>query len=407
MKIEHFPLEFVKALPILKKIQEAGFEAYFVGGCVRDCLLQHPIHDVDIATSATPYEVAHIFKKTFDLGIQHGTIAVLENGETYEITTFRTESGYEDFRRPDKVEFVRSLKEDLKRRDFTMNALAVDYEGNLIDLFDGLLDLEKKVIRAVGNPEERFFEDALRMMRGVRFAGQLGFTLEEETFFAMKKWHHLLENIAIERIRVEFEKLFQGEFAPFGLAVFFQSELYEYTPLLKNEGEAILNFQEALKISSVKDSIIGWTLLYDLLSSKKNLNDFVKAWKLPNDTLRQMKALMTYLPLRKQGFLQSLEIYYLGVELSEKLEDVLPFYGLTPEKTRLKEIFAALPIKKRQELAISGEDILAYFKKPGGKWVGDSIEFIEKQVVLGLVKNEKESLLTLIQEEFSWNKPLL
>ncbi len=202
--------EFEKALPILKKIERAGFEAYFVGGSVRDRLLDLPVNDVDIATSAHPHEIKEIFKRTVDVGIEHGTILVLTEDSEYEITTFRTESTYKDFRRPDSVTFVRSLTEDLKRRDFTVNAIAMDKEGQLTDPHKGLEDLEKGIIRAVGNPHERFNEDALRMMRAVRFAGQLNFEIEEETLKSIKDNAPLLEKIAIERIQIEFQKLLTG-----------------------------------------------------------------------------------------------------------------------------------------------------------------------------------------------------
>ena len=147
MQIKKLPVEFEEALPILKQIRQAGFEAYFVGGCVRDTLLGLPIHDIDIATSAYPEEIKQIFSKTVDTGIEHGTVMVLDHGIGYEITTFRTESGYQDFRRPDKVEFVRSLAEDLKRRDLTINALALAPDGQIIDLFGGLEDLKAKRIK--------------------------------------------------------------------------------------------------------------------------------------------------------------------------------------------------------------------------------------------------------------------
>ena len=145
MIVENIPDEFKKALPILEKIREAGFEAYFVGGSVRDTLLGLPIHDVDIASSAYPEEIKQIFSKTVDTGVEHGTVMVLDHGTGYEITTFRTESTYQDYRRPDKVEFVRSLEEDLKRRDLTINALAMDDKGKIIDLFDGLKDLKNGI----------------------------------------------------------------------------------------------------------------------------------------------------------------------------------------------------------------------------------------------------------------------
>ena len=168
MYLTAFPNEFQRALPILQQIEAHGYEAYFVGGSVRDTLLGKAIADVDIATSAFPAEIKEIFPKTIDTGIKHGTVTVMQQGIGYEVTTFRTESGYQDFRRPDHVTFVRSLKKDLQRRDFTINALAVRADGLVIDEFDGLTDLANQTIRAVWNADERFHEDALRMMRAVR-----------------------------------------------------------------------------------------------------------------------------------------------------------------------------------------------------------------------------------------------
>lgn len=205
VQIEKMPQEFEDARAVLQKIEDAGFDAFFVGGSVRDTLLNKPIHDVDIASSAYPAEIKHIFKKTVDTGIEHGTVMVIHDGEGYEVTTFRTESGYQDFRRPDQVTFVRSLKEDLMRRDFTINAFALKEDRTVIDIFDGLSDLEHKIIRAVGDPHERFHEDALRMMRAVRFASQLDFKIEAKTLKAIEENNMLLGKISVERILVEFE----------------------------------------------------------------------------------------------------------------------------------------------------------------------------------------------------------
>ena len=188
---------FQDALPVLDIFEKNGFEAYFVGGSVRDALLHKPINDIDIATSAFPEEVKSIFKKTIDVGIQHGTVVVLFQNEPYEVTTFRTESGYQDYRRPDQVTFVRSLEEDLKRRDFTINAFAMDQKGIIKDFFQGLQDLEKKIIRAVGDPYERFHEDALRIMRAIRFQSQLNFDIEEQTFQAVVESASLLSTAAL------------------------------------------------------------------------------------------------------------------------------------------------------------------------------------------------------------------
>ncbi|MFL6556270.1 MAG: CCA tRNA nucleotidyltransferase, partial [Bacillus sp. (in: firmicutes)] len=201
---------FLSASPVLKRIEDAGYEAYFVGGSVRDFLLKREINDVDIATSATPAEVKRIFSRTVDIGIEHGTVLVLFNNESYEITTFRTESEYQDFRRPKEVSFIRSLHEDLKRRDFTMNAIAMDRNNKLIDPFNGYSAIKEKIIQTVGSASARFQEDALRMMRAVRFVSQLSFHIESGTVEALANLVHLLDKIAVERKKAEFEKLLIG-----------------------------------------------------------------------------------------------------------------------------------------------------------------------------------------------------
>ena len=171
---------------ILHILEKAGYEAYVVGGCVRDSILGRSPDDWDITTSAKPEQVKALFHRTVDTGLQHGTVTVLMEKEGYEVTTYRVDGEYEDGRHPKEVTFTASLEEDLKRRDFTINAMAYNPSSGLVDLFGGLEDIERKIIRCVGDPLERFTEDALRIMRAVRFSAQLGFAIEEETRKALK-----------------------------------------------------------------------------------------------------------------------------------------------------------------------------------------------------------------------------
>ena len=195
------------ALWVLEKLNEAGYEAYVVGGCVRDSLLGREPHDWDITTDAEPREVKKIFRKTIDTGLKHGTVTVMNHGEGYEVTTYRVDGDYSDHRRPESVSFTKSLEEDLKRRDFTINAMAYSPRDGLKDFFRGEEDLKTGVIRAVGNPDERFDEDALRIMRAVRFAAQLGFTIEENTREAIRRHTKDLSHVSMERIEAELTKL--------------------------------------------------------------------------------------------------------------------------------------------------------------------------------------------------------
>lgn len=192
---------------IISILESNGHEAYAVGGCVRDCILGKVPHDWDITTSALPQQVKALFERTFDTGIEHGTVTVLMHGVGYEVTTYRVDGKYEDGRHPKEVTFTASLEEDLKRRDFTINAMAYNDTKGLVDLFGGEADLQAGIIKAVGNPIERFTEDALRMLRALRFSAQLGFEIEQETYEAIKTLAPTLEKISAERIQVEMVKL--------------------------------------------------------------------------------------------------------------------------------------------------------------------------------------------------------
>lgn len=192
---------------IITSLQNAGFEAYAVGGCVRDSILGREPGDWDITTSAMPEETKALFEKTVDTGIEHGTVTVLLEREGFEVTTYRIDGKYEDSRHPKEVTFTRSLKEDLLRRDFTINAMAYNEKNGLVDIFGGLRDLKERKIRCVGDAKARFSEDALRILRGIRFAAQLGFSIDEETKAGMEKLAPTLKNISAERIQTELVKM--------------------------------------------------------------------------------------------------------------------------------------------------------------------------------------------------------
>ena len=192
---------------IIHKLIDEGYEAYAVGGCIRDSLLGKEPSDWDITTSASPLQVKSLFRRTIDTGIQHGTVTVMFGKEGFEVTTYRIDGKYEDGRHPKQVTFTKSLEEDLKRRDFTINAMAYNDESGIVDLFDGLKDLDEGVIRAVGNPYDRFNEDALRILRAVRFAAQLDYEIDKETLDAAGELAPNLKKISAERIRVELQKL--------------------------------------------------------------------------------------------------------------------------------------------------------------------------------------------------------
>ena len=275
MVVNDFKNKFKGAIDVLKTFNENGFEAYFVGGCVRDYILKDEFSDIDITTNALPEQVKKIFKKTIDTGIQHGTVTILVGGESYEVTTFRTEDEYTNHRSPEKVEFVSNLREDLDRRDFTINAMAIDFNGILYDYHNGKDDLNTKVIKTVNNPNERFFEDALRMLRAFRFASKLGFEIECETLNAIKSNAELIKFVSIERIVNEFRKLLLGKGNLRSLQLMLESDLNKHIPFL-NE----INIVQDLSKYSFCQSLY-------ILSKINNISlDKLKELKLSNKEIK-------------------------------------------------------------------------------------------------------------------------
>jgi len=212
---------------IINILCQNGFEAFAVGGCVRDIILGRVPNDWDITTSAKPEDVKELFEKTIDTGLKHGTVTVLIDSEPYEVTTYRIDGTYLDHRRPESVEYTSNLVEDLKRRDFTINAMAMSSNKEVIDEFNGLKDLENKIIRCVGDPNERFEEDALRMLRAIRFSAQLGFEIHSETIKAIKNKAHLIKEVSGERIRDELNKILISN-NPMYIANLYNYGLMEY-----------------------------------------------------------------------------------------------------------------------------------------------------------------------------------
>ncbi|MGP6146227.1 CCA tRNA nucleotidyltransferase [Jeotgalibaca sp. A122] len=390
--------EFNKAIPIIEKIEEAGFEAYFVGGGVRDTLLHLPISDVDIASSATPDEIQRIFPITFDVGIKHGTVMVLYDKETYEITTFRTESKYEKFRRPEKVDYVRSLEEDLKRRDFTINAIALNRMGQIKDPFDGQKDIDVKLIRAVGNPIERFREDALRMMRAARFMSQLGFNIEPETKAAVVDYHPLLSKIAIERVREEWTKLLLGRNRKGGIKFFVETRLYHMCPGLQNKQDELIDL--ALFPLQFKTSLAAWTtLLYFLDVEKEEVDEFLRGWKLSNKEINQIRKAYHALKSRLNEFWDFHLLFETGIAIALEVEELITGFGLTNDVNRLLALDKTMPIHSIQDMSINGKEVMALLgSKRGGPYLGTILSDVKNRILSQRLENDKEIIKTFIEK---------
>lgn len=392
MKLEHLPQEFELARPVLQTIEQAGYEAYFVGGSVRDTILGKAIHDVDIATSAYPDEIKGLFKRTVDTGIEHGTVMILDHGTGYETTTFRSESTYTDFRRPDHVTFVRSLAEDLKRRDFTINALAMRENGEVIDLFDGLTDMQNKQIRAVGDAQERFHEDALRMMRAVRFASQLDFTIVPDTLAAITDHAQLLDKIAVERTQVELLKLLTGKTPQRGLTDMLETGLWQYCPDFAAHKQALQLLANRLT-HGVTTEVAAWTLLVTAFGLKTTaVTPFMKHWKTANQTAAAVQVASRTAELLLQGDLNAWQLYQCGQNLIVPANEVAVILGAPDRQATLTQRLAALPIQHKKELAVTGRDLMQAGIQPGPQ-LGAILGDLEYQVVTGVVANDRAALV--------------
>jgi tRNA nucleotidyltransferase (CCA-adding enzyme) len=391
---------FLAAVPVLERLETAGFEAYFVGGAVRDFLLNKEINDVDIATSATPEEVKQIFSKTVDIGIEHGTVLVLYQNLAYEITTFRSEAEYENFRRPKEVAFIRSLSEDLQRRDFTMNAIAMDKDGNLIDPFQGNLAIINQVIQTVGNAENRFQEDALRMMRAVRFVGQLSFKIEEETLNALIEMVHLLEHIAVERKQTEFDKLLSGVNRKQALELILQTNMYHYLPGLSNQEEAIKLVLE-YELERLTSREMWALLIFCLKVEKKEIEEFLRGWRIPLKEIREIQLILHYLNKRFETSWSSYDLYTATKDIFVSSEILyLVINGIAGSDTiqHYTRMYESLPIKERSEMDLTGTDLMAWFNKSGGPWVKELLLKAEQAILDGRVTNSKKIIKEWLME---------
>ena len=397
MQIKNLPAEFEAALPILATIEAGGYEAYFVGGSVRDTLLGKPIHDVDIATSAYPDEVKALFERTVDTGIEHGTVMILDHGQGYETTTFRTESTYTDFRRPDEVTFVRSLEEDLKRRDFTVNALAMKADGTIIDLFDGLADLDNGILRAVGDANERFNEDALRMVRAVRFAAQLGFVIEESTLVAIRENAELMTHIAVERTNVEFTKLMQGKAAEYALVEMITTSLFKSMPALGGSELDLVAFAKLMENDQPKTAEEAWTLLsFELGLSSEDAGTFLRTWKHSKDMLNEVRTSLTLLNKLRVGDVSNYDLYMTGSAITTALA-VAGLSELNVDTDTLRSRYDSLVIKSKAELKMTGRELTVDFGLKPGPLFGRLINDLEAAVVAGELPNDSAALADAVK----------
>ncbi len=365
------------SIAVIEKLEENGHEAVFVGGAVRDFLLGKQATDFDIATSATPEQVKDIFKQTVDIGIEHGTVLVLMGKEPFEVTTYRTEN----------VDDEKSLREDLLRRDFTINALALTKDETIIDLFNGQADLENKIIRAVESPEERFLEDPLRMIRAVRFASVLDFAIEEKTFETIRVEKARLESVSIERIKVEFDKLFTSGNPVKGLQLIVKSGVGEVLPLFPR---LLSGIDRMMPFHTSKE---GWAAF--MMTGKFTVSELVAAYKLSNDEKQFLSKVQKAYEKRDLHSFQKDELYCFDVDVLYCVEKVYcSLHGKIIDVSRENFIKqkALLPIQSKKDLVVNGKDLIQWAGGKGGRWVGEWIERIEYAVLHGHLENHLDTI---------------
>lgn len=424
---------------IIATLQQNNFEAYAVGGCVRDSILGREPNDWDITTSASPEEVKALFRRTIDTGIEHGTVTIMIDKVGYEVTTYRIDGKYEDGRHPTEVTFTRNLKEDLLRRDFTINAMAYNDTDGLVDIFGGLEDIERKVIRCVGDPRARFTEDALRLLRAVRFAAQLGYTIEEETREAMKEIAGNLKKISAERIQVELVKTLVSP-NPFmmkdayelGLTKYFMPEFDLAMETKQHNRHHMYTVGEHSLVATGHiraDKVLRLTMLmHDFgkplcittdeegidhyyghpAKSEEMAKEILHRLKFDNDTIRKVCILIRHHDERivsgvkymrraiarigEEAFPELFEVQEADISAQSEYKKDTKLANLEANRKDYEEICAKKQCVSKAALAVTGKDLIACGMKPG-KEIGAVLDAMLQEVIESPEHNEKEYLL--------------
>ena len=432
---------------IIHTLTAAGFEAYAVGGCIRDSLLGRIPQDWDITTSAFPEQVKALFRKTIDTGIKHGTVTVLMDREGFEVTTYRIDGEYEDARHPKEVVFTRNLTEDLKRRDFTINAMAYNETNGLVDVFDGAGDLKRRIIRCVGDPRERFTEDALRMLRAVRFGAQLGFSIEEHTRAAIGELAPSLKRSSAERIQTELVKLLVSDHPEEVRTLYETGISREIFPWLDEMMKTAQNNPHhcytvgehtLVTLKNIPpDKVLRLTmLLHDMAKPRcltvdeagiyhfkghpqegaRMAGEVMRQLKFDNDTIARVKALILWhddnppvtpanirRAIHRVGLRQYPDLFAvkradtMGKNPSQQA-DMLAY--IDDYEAQYRQIIEEEQCISLKELAVDGSDLIAAGMKPG-KNIGETLDYLLRRVLENPEYNNRETLLKLASERLA------
>jgi len=429
---------------ILDILIKNGYEAYIVGGCVRDSLIERQLKDWDITTSAKPEDILRLFEKTIPTGIKHGTVTVVLNKNNYEVTTYRIDGDYSDNRHPDEVIFTSSLKEDLSRRDFTVNSLAYNSINGLVDMFDGISDLHNRLIKCVGDPDKRFNEDALRMLRAIRFACQLDFTIDEETYKAISRNYALLRNVSSERIKDEFCKILLTSKPSRGMKMLLETKLLDYiVPELKesvgfdqknphhdkNVFDHIMsvldNSEENLVVRlgallhdigkprtfSIDKKGIGHFYGHNVVSAQM-AEEILKRLKFDNKTIEKVLIIITehmsaYNNMKNRTLKKFIsrvgvdnleDLFQLQIADSKGHKKDADFSPILKRREEVKKILESGEPFTVSQLKINGNDLITLGYKPG-KYIGVLLNELLEKVMEKPELNNRDSLLKIAREK--------
>lgn len=385
-----------KVVRILNVLQNHGYEAFAVGGCVRDTVLGRVPDDWDITTSAHPQEVKRLFVRTVDTGLAHGTVTVLLGEDSYEVTTYRIDGAYEDHRHPSQVQFSAELAEDLRRRDFTINAMAYNREQGLVDLFGGMQDLQRKRICCVGDAYERFQEDALRILRAVRFSAQLGFSIESDTEKALRELAQSLSYVSEERIQAELVKLLLSAHPDYVLRLFDTGIASVILPEMEASEETACSLCRIFPEKSLRLALFLHSL------GEKKAGVLLRRLKFDNHTIDTVRRLVRWydypiasdpVAVRRAAAKIGANLFPMVLQMQEVNRDTSAVRAVWEEIDRQGQCISL------KSLAVSGNDLIALGVKPG-KEIGKLLNKLLEEVLEKPEHNTKEYLLEFVKRKW-------
>lgn len=359
-----------KALEVLKILYDHGYESYVVGGYVRDIILKRKTNDIDICTSATPKEILEIFDNVIVSDMQYGSVVIAYKGYKFDTTTFRKEIKYEDNRKPVKIKYIKDIKKDLLRRDFTINTLCMDKDGNILDILNIRSDIDNKLLKTVGNPRYRIKEDSLRILRCIRFATILDFNIENKTKHFLTKYSYLLKNLSINRKKEELDKIFLSKNKERGRKLLLE-----------------LNLTNALDL----DKLATITMCTDLTGiwCQLEVDNIYPFTKVEKEQMTKLRELLKY------DKIDNYLLYKYGLYLCTVYAEIK---GISRKK--LSTMYSNLPILTRKDINITGEEISIILNKTPGKYIKDILDDIELNILNNNINNDKEEITKYIKDKY-------